>query len=133
MDAMRVLKPFFWFTDLGFVLYWLVTLLHLIPTALLFNDYTNPLLVAWNWSFLPIDLLVSATGLTALWLHHRRLETWRSFALVSLTLTFASGLNAISFWLIRAEFDLVWWLPNLYLMLYPLLLVPKLLAQKATS
>lgn len=131
MDSMKALKPFFWSTDIGFVLYWVVTLLQLIPASLLFNDYTNPILVAWNWSFLPLDLLISATGFAALWLHGRQLETWRSFALVSLTLTFASGLNALAFWVIRAEFDLTWWIPNLYLMLYPLLFVPKLLARKA--
>jgi Family of unknown function (DUF5360) len=124
---MKRLKPFFWFTDLGFIAYWTITALHLIPPKLLFQDYTNPILTAWNWSFLPLDLLVSATGLGALWAHRRGLEVWRSLALVSLVLTLSSGLNAIAFWTIRGDFDLTWWLPNLYLMIYPLFFIPGLL------
>jgi hypothetical protein len=46
-------KPFLWFTDLGFIAYWLITALKLLPAEGLFNDYINPILVAWNWSFLP--------------------------------------------------------------------------------
>ena len=124
---MKQLKPFFLFTDVTFVIYWAISALHLIPPALLFQDYTNPILTAWNWSFLPLDLTVSATGFAALYWYQKRLEAWRSLALVSLTLTFVSGLNAITFWAIRGDFDLTWWLPNLYLMIYPLFFVPKLL------
>ena len=68
---MRTLKFFFLITDIGFILYWLITLLHLIPPEYLFQDYTNPILTAWNWSFLPLDLFVSATGLTSLFLYRR--------------------------------------------------------------
>ena len=50
---MKALKPFFWFTDIAFV-YWLVTALHLIPPEFLFQDDTNSILMAWNWSFLPL-------------------------------------------------------------------------------
>ncbi len=28
----------------------------------------NPILSAWDWSFLPLDLIVSATGLSSTWL-----------------------------------------------------------------
>lgn len=97
---MSGLKAFFWSTDLGFMAYWLITALHLIPAQYLFQDYTNPILTAWNWSFLPLDI-------------------WRSFAFISLVLTFNSGLNAIAFWVIRRDFDPSWWIPNLYLMIYP--------------
>ena len=48
---MKTLKPFFWFTDIAFIVYWLITALHLIPPEFLFQDYTNPILRAWNWSF----------------------------------------------------------------------------------
>ena len=124
---MRTLKPFFWFTDVGFVLYWAVTALHLIPPEFLFQDYTNPILTAWNWSFLPLDLLISATGFAALWAHRRGLEAWRPLALVSLAFTLTSGLNAIAFWTIRGDFDPAWWIPNLYLLIYPLFFMPRLL------
>jgi hypothetical protein len=39
--------------------------------------------------------------------------------LVSLVLTMASGLMAIAFWTLRGDFSLAWWVPNLYLMLFP--------------
>jgi hypothetical protein len=123
----NILKPLFWFTDLGFIGYWLVTALHLIPVQYLFQDYTNPILTAWNWSFLPLDLTISASGLAALWAYNQKLKIWHSLALISLVLTFTSGLNAIVFWVIRGDFDLIWWLPNLYLMLYPLFFFPYLL------
>jgi Family of unknown function (DUF5360) len=128
---MKRLKPFFLFTDIAFILYWAITALHLIPPAFLFQDYTNPILTAWNWSFLPLDLFISATGFAALYAHQRRLEVWRSLALVSLTLTFVSGLNAITFWMIRGDFDPTWWLPNLYLLFYPLFFIPRLLKPSA--
>ncbi|MEV4571515.1 DUF5360 family protein [Nonomuraea sp. NPDC049419] len=58
-------------TDVGFVVYFTVTGLGLIPLEWAFADYTNPLMVDWNWSFLWIDLLAGATGLTSLWLLRR--------------------------------------------------------------
>ncbi len=130
---MSSLKAYFWFTDLGFIVYWLITALHLIPAPYLFQDYTNPILTAWNWSFLPLDLLVSASGFAALWAFQHKLEQWRSFALISLVLTFSSGLNAIAFWVIRGDFDPTWWIPNLYLMLYPLFFLSKLFKLEVRS
>ncbi|WP_433333661.1 DUF5360 family protein [Spirillospora sp. CA-294931] len=112
-------------TDVGFVLYWAITVLEVLPKDALFNDYTNDLVVAWNWSFLPLDLLISATGLTALVLLRRANPAWRPLVIVSLTLTSCSGLQAIAFWAIRSDFSLSWWLPNLFLLLYP---VPPLIA-----
>jgi hypothetical protein len=125
------LKGFFLVTDIGFIVYWLITLFKLIPPEYLFNNYNDPILVAWNWSFLPLDLLISATGLTSLWLHRRGDERWRGLAIISLVLTVCSGLQAIVFWVLRADFDLTWWLPNLYLLLYPLFFLPGLLQAEA--
>ncbi|MFN8544152.1 MAG: DUF5360 family protein [Candidatus Binatia bacterium] len=123
---MGTLRPFFLVTDTGFVLYWLVTALHLIPPEHLFKDYADPILVAWNWSFLPLDLTVSATGYASLVLHARGRTAWAPWALVSLVLTSCSGLMAIAFWTLRADFALAWWLPNLYLLFYPLAFLPGL-------
>lgn len=123
---MRRLKPFFWATDAGFLVYWLITVLHAVPARYLYPDYQNPLVVAWNWSFLPLDLCVSATGFTALYLHKRSVPTWRFVALLSLALTFCSGLQAVGFWTMRCWFDWTWWLPNLYLLVYPLFFLPTL-------
>ena len=32
---------------------------------------------------------------------------------------FCSGLQALAFWTIRLDFDMSWWIPNLYLLVYP--------------
>jgi hypothetical protein len=124
---MRTLKPFFLVTDLGFIVYWLITALGIIPAIYLFKDYHDPVLVAWNWSFLPLDLFISATGLASLWLHRTGNPRWRMVALLSLAFTFCSGLQAIAFWVIRGDIDLTWWAANGYLLIYPLFFIPRLL------
>jgi len=106
-------------TDLGFIFYWSITAFGLLPPELAYSDYTDPRVVAWNWSFFPIDIIISATGLTSLWLLHRNNRAWLGLMVVSLTLTCASGMLAISYWAIRLEFDPAWWTPNLFLLLYP--------------
>ncbi|MDX1909286.1 MAG: DUF5360 family protein [Bacteroidia bacterium] len=124
---MQTLRYFFLVTDIGFLLYWGITVLHLIPAEYLYNDYTNPILVDWNWSFFPLDMLVSATGLSSLWLYRRQASRWQALALISLVLTSVSGLQAIAFWVLRHDYDLTWWIPNLFLFLYPLFFIPKLI------
>jgi hypothetical protein len=116
---MKTLRPYFLVVDIGFLLYWFVTAFHLLPKEYLYSDYENPILVAWNWSFMPLDLLVSATGLSAIALWRKRDSRWETLALLSLAFTSASGLQAISYWVIRREFDLMWWTPNLFLLIYP--------------
>lgn len=114
-------------TDLGFLVYWLVTVLGVLPTAWLFKDYQNPILVSWNWSFAPIDLLASFLGLAALIVAKQGANAWRQLALMSVTLSFCAGFMAIAFWALRQDFDLWWWLPNLYLTVWPLFLVRQLI------
>lgn len=107
---MNALKINFLITDIGFVLYWIITLFHLIPDEYLFKDYKNPVLVAWNFSFLPLDLLISFTGLLSLSLYKQRMNIWNKIALISLILTFCSGLQASNCILdieIRFRLDLV--------------------------
>lgn len=117
-------------TDVSFVLYWLITLLHVLPPDWLFKDYNNPILQAWNWSFLPLDLSVSATGFAALALDRRGDIRARSVAILTLALTFCSGLLALSFWTLRSDYILSWWLPNVALVLYPIPFLAKLLREK---
>lgn len=123
---MRLLRPIFLVVDLGFIAYWAVTALQLLPAEWLYQDYANPLMVAWNWSFAPLDLAVSVTGLWSLNLWRRRDPRYARLALVSLALTSASGFQAISFWVARCEFDPWWWAPNLFLLLYPWFFIVKL-------
>lgn len=127
---MKSLRIFFLITDIGFILYWVITLIGVIPASYLFKDYHNPILSAWNWSFLPLDLMISFSGLWSLRLMSKEDARWKNVALISLVLTFASGLMALAFWSIRRDFDISWWLPNLYLMLYPLYYIVSLIKQK---
>ncbi|MFO1524466.1 MAG: DUF5360 family protein [Turneriella sp.] len=127
---MKSLRIFFLITDIGFILYWVITLIGVIPASYLFKDYLNPILSAWNWSFLPLDLMISFSGLWSLRLMSKADARWKNVALISLALTFASGLMALSFWTIRHDFDISWWLPNLYLMLYPVYYIVILSKQK---
>ena len=74
----KSLKGLFLFTDIGFILYWVFTALALIPKEYLYQDYTNELLVAWNWSFFPLDILISITGMYSIYLHKQMNIKWRS-------------------------------------------------------
>lgn len=121
----RTLNPHLLLTDLGFLAYWSLTALGAIPPEYAYRDSQNPLLVAWNWSFLPLDLLASATGLLALYLS--RQQDVRLLLVMSLTLTHVAGLNALAFWAITRDFSLMWWLPNLYLLLFPLFFLYQLI------
>ncbi len=113
------------FTDLGMLLYWVITaamalkLLN-IPGEWLFKDYHDPRVVAWNWSFFPLDILFSITGLASLRMERQGHPNWKLMAVISLTLTMCAGLMAISYWAIMQDFDPTWWVPNLFLMLWPL-------------
>lgn len=124
-----LLKVLMTATDLGFLAYWAVTGLHLLPGEWLFKDHANPILQAWNWSFLPLDLAISGTGLGALWLVRRGDARGLPLALVSLAFTVCSGLMAVAFWTLRGDFELAWWLPNLFLLLYPLPFFPRLVRE----
>ncbi|HEX6357243.1 DUF5360 family protein [Actinophytocola sp.] len=104
-------------TDLGLLAYWVVTATGLIP------PYPEQVLVDWNWSFLTLDLLAAGTGLVALHLARRGHPEARSAVLISLALTHAAGLVALSFWVLRGEYDLAWWLPNLWLAGFPIVAV----------
>jgi hypothetical protein len=114
-------------TDVGFIVYWSITALNLLPAEWLFQDYTNPVLVAWNWSFAPVDLMASLTGLWTLHLMRHQHPYWKITAIISLTLTFCAGLMAISFWTFRLDFEPSWWFPNIYLMVWSLFAARKLL------
>lgn len=113
------LRAFLLSVDLGFLAYWLITGAQLLPADWLYAHHDDPVMVAWNWSFMPLDLLISATGLTAVFSARRRDARWLLWALLSLMATSASGLNAIAFWALRGDFDLGWWAPNLVLLLGP--------------
>ena len=112
-------------TDIGMLLYWGTTSLAALsiislPTDWLFKDYYDLRVVAWNWSFFPLDIALSLTGLWALRLERASNPSWKVWAVASLTLTICAGLMAISYWGIMGEFDITWWVPNLFLMIWPI-------------
>ena len=74
------------------------------------------MVVAWNWSFLPLDLLFAVAGLLA---RFGPMEGKASgvLAIVSLSLMFCAGLMAVSFWMIQQFYDPFWWGVNLWLVL----------------
>lgn len=107
-------------TDLGFLGYWVVTVLGMISVG------PDPLLQQWNWSFLGLDLAAIGLGLTGLAVGARaRLSI--PLITVSLSLTAAAGLMALNFYVIRGEYDPMWWLPNLWLLCFPVVALVVLL------
>lgn len=120
-------------TGLGFLIYWTIGLASLaglfaLPASLMYADYDNPIVFAWNWSFLPLDLVVSATGLLAVAAARRGDPLWRSLALLSLAFTMVAGGMAVSCWMIRQEFNLSWFLPNLALVVWPMIFLRGLIS-----
>ena len=102
--------------------------IHIDP-ALMYSDYENPLVVAWNWSFLPIDLAFAATGLWARFgvlAHGTRLK----LAAISATLMICAGVMAVSFWTLTGDFNVTWWGLNIWLIVLGLM---NLMFSAATS
>jgi hypothetical protein len=113
--------------DVGFLAYWSAVGLHLLPASVMFPDYTDPRVVAWNWSFLPLDVAASATGLAAAHLLRRGGAAVATLLPVSLALTAAAGGLAVAYWLLRGQVDPFWLAPNLVLLAFPLPLLARLL------
>ena len=118
-------------TDVAFILYWTLAalsqagVLH-VPPDWMYANYEQADVIAWNWSFLPMDLAFSFFGLRAV-AAARSGDAWRPLAIVSLTLTMAAGGMAVSYWAILREFDPSWFLANLALVIWPLFFMRSLL------
>jgi hypothetical protein len=105
-------------TEVGMLAYWALAAsmaagLVNVPKSWMYSNYEDPVIVAWNWSFLPVDLLFAALGLTGRFFK----KAPRQLQDVSLTLMFCAGIMALSFWAIRGEFEPFWWSVNLWLVL----------------
>jgi hypothetical protein len=123
-------------TDVAFITYWTVAALSLagvvhVPAQWMYANYEQPDVIAWNWSFLPMDLAFSYFGLKAVSAGRRGDPVWRSYAIISLTLTMAAGGMAVSYWALLSEFDPVWFLSNLALVIWPLFFMRGLMAPSA--
>jgi Family of unknown function (DUF5360) len=123
-------------TDVAFLGYWALTAAFALgwidlPADLLYSNYHDPRVVGWNWSFFPLDIAFSLTGLAAVRLAAKGDPLWRPMALVSLTLSSTAGLMAVSYWTVMGEFEPVWFGINLALFLWPLFFIPKLMCDMA--
>lgn len=113
-NASRGLKRTMFLTDLGFLTYWVLVSIGVISVG------KEGTLLDWNWSFFGLDMLAIFIGLGSLIAARRGSPLATQLIIVSLTLTSAAGLMAVSFYLIRLEFDPAWWIPNLWLLLFPI-------------
>lgn len=119
-------------TDWLFIAYWTVSGLDRfglirVPQDLLYANAHDPRVVAWNWSFFPLDIAFSVIGLAAVAASRRDRPVWRPLALISLILTMVAGGMAVAYWTLLGEFDPAWFLPNLALLLWPLIFLPRLI------
>lgn len=108
-------------TEIGMIFYWLLATAVVlgfinVPPEYMYSDHKNPLIVAWNWSFFPIDILFAVSGLLGRFGNFRD-NSKKLLSVFSLALMFCAGLMAISFWTISGDFDLFWWAINLWLLL----------------
>ncbi|TEX50541.1 MAG: hypothetical protein B7C55_10260 [Actinomycetales bacterium mxb001] len=111
-------KAIVWAIDVGFLVYWTLIIANLLPPEVMFDGYELPEVQAWNWSFLPLDVLASVTGIVGQ--TSKRLN--RTVMLtISLVLTSCSGGMAIAYWAFLGDFQIAWWLPNLVLLIFPLI------------
>ncbi len=125
-------------TDIAFLLYWGSSLLILsglihVPRDWMYEGFDQPRVMAWNWSFLPVDLAFSATGLYAVRAARRGDDTWRPVALLSLTLTTVAGAMAIGYWALLGQFEPSWFLPNLLLFVWPMPFIVRLICDLGGS
>ncbi len=120
LNAQRIAFFFSSLVDIGFIIYWLIVWTKFVPDELMFKDYANPILQAWNWFVLDgLDLLVSCSGKLAFHFWRRQNPIWQPLFIVSLSLMFCAGLQAIAFWWIRGDFEWSWWIMNLILIFIP--------------
>jgi len=125
-------------TDVAFLLYWSVAALSqlglvYLPPEWMYANYDQPDVIAWNWSFLPMDLAFSFFGLKAVAASRRGDPMWRSSAIVSLTLTMAAGGMAVSYWALLKEFNPTWFLSNLALVVWPLFFMRSVMSGGETT
>lgn len=109
------------FTEIAMLLYWILAgalfsdLISIDP-SLMYSDYENPLVIAWNWSFFPIDIAFAIIGLTARF-GVRAGQLRFKLELIAGVLMLCAGVMAVSYWTITCDFDPTWWGMNIWLII----------------
>ncbi len=106
-------------TEVAMISYWAVAAslalnVVSIDPALMYPDHENPVIVAWNWSFFPIDLAFAILGLSATY-GRVTANLKLKLRMIAATLMMCAGLMAVSFWAIVGDFSPIWWLMNIWL------------------
>ncbi len=108
-------------TEVLMLLYWVLAAALVfnfinIDPSLMYSDYENPLVVAWNWSFFPIDIAFASIGLFS---KYGNVIGDRKFKLEisASVLMICAGLMTISYWIITGDFSPTWWAVNIWLII----------------
>ena len=117
MRLTKVQKAIVWVIDIGFIAYWSLIIFRALPPEVMFEGYELREVQAWNWSFFPLDILAAITGIIGQ--TTKRLIS-SVFLVISLVLTSVAGGMALAYWAVLGYFEILWWLPNLVLLLFPL-------------
>ena len=138
MRMPRGLRYFLITADIAMLAYWLISALACLavitlPQAAMYDGYGTPHIDSWNWSFAPLDIAFSIVGLMAIRADRDGDHRWVGLAIVSLCLTMCAGGMAISYWALAQEFSLSWWVPNLALLLLPMVWLPGLIGTNLRS
>jgi Family of unknown function (DUF5360) len=126
------LRLFLRVTDSLMLAYWMLNVaacfkLVILPSDLMYEGYGTHHVDAWNWSFAPMDAVFALLGLWSIRLNSNNDPRWRLVCAISLTLTICAGGMAISYWAFAGEFNILWWLPNLLLIILPFIWLPNLI------
>ena len=125
---MKASKTLLILTEWALAAYWTAVILSLIPLEWQCKHYSNPIIQAWNGSFLPLDLLAVIITLSGLPLNKCGVRHGEIILTTGLTLTFTASFMAISLWV---NYGSAWWLPNITLMLIPLTVLAQYSCQHA--
>ena len=110
-------KAIVWVIDVGFIVYWSLIVFRALPPEVMFEGYELREVQAWNWSFFPLDILAAITGIIG---QTTKRLNGSVFLIISLVLTSVAGGMALAYCVVLGYFDILWWLPNLVLLLFPL-------------
>ncbi|ATW47714.1 DUF5360 family protein [Streptomyces peucetius] len=111
----------------------------LVPARHAYEDHDDPVTNDWNHSSLPRDVTASAAGLAAPYLLRcggtgrfaRHRASWGPLMLVPLALTSTAGLQAVVLWALHGDWSVTWWVPERFLLLFPVPSVVLLMRQEA--